>query len=212
MDELYVIKGGIIVRTDTGEEFETMHQIAEHMNWLRGRTSFTARKDNDGNEYVDFVGFYADYYDLAELCELCNCLWDARMNNEFCDKLFEKHMEIKKSKERKHKAPYYWNGRYITDHTARKGFWLEDWVTGRKFYFHIGAHIRHIVGLLNDYTENGRYVAYHGGVGNVIEDTSNNEVYVLGDSKHICELRDWLNHYDYERYGERELPYKRMMM
>ena len=205
---LYEVKNRIIVRTDTGKELKTMKDIAEHMNWLCKHNSYVARKDDDGVEYIDFVGTYADYYHLEELCELINCL----EKDFFCDKQWEKHMKIKKSKERKHKVPkYIWDGRFVSDHTARKGFWLEDWITGKVYYFRVKEHIKAIVGLLNSYNGTERYITYKAKCGYVIKDTGNGEIYILGDSSHICELRDWLNWYDFQLYGERELTYRRMM-
>lgn len=211
---LYEVKKGIIVRTDTGKELKTMKDIAEHMNWLGKHNSYVARKDDDGVEYIDFVGTYADYYDLDELCELINCL----EKDFFCDKQWEKHMKIKKSKERKHKAPFISDGshqeRFIFDHTLRKGFWFEDWLTGKVYYTHIKEHRNAIVGLLNDYTRDGRFITYTD-VGEIIEDTIVGEKYYLMDSSHCCDIRDWLNWYDYSKYGRRKvsaLPYERMIM
>ena len=71
---LYVVKDEVIIRTDTGKKLETMHEIAEHLNWLNKHNSYTAMKDDNGNEYVHFSD-YAHYYDLNELCEICNDLW-----------------------------------------------------------------------------------------------------------------------------------------
>ena len=104
------------------------------------------------------------------------------------------------------------NGRYIKDHTKRKGFWIEDWLTGRKYYLNNQNHIKAVVGLLNDYTSNDRFVSYESKVGDVIEDTNTDDVYVLGDSSHVNKIKKLLNEFDFGLYGERELPYKRVMM
>lgn len=209
---MYKVEDGVIVRTDTGKELRTMHNIAEHMNWLDKSNNYIARKDKNGIEYVAFVGTFAKYYDLDELCELCNCLLKARINHTFCSKKFEKHMRIKEEKERQRPVPYTWDGRYIFEHTARKGFWLEDLLTGKSFYLHINEHISAIVGLLNDYTDEDRFVWYHSKVGNVIRDTVDDETYVLGASRDVGFIRDILNYYDKEKFGERDFPYKHLLM
>lgn len=216
----YVVKDNVIVRTDTGKELHTMKDVAEHLNYLDGRNSYLARMDKDGVEYVDFVGSYADYYDLDELCELCNALFMLKTTKilSYCDKQFEKHMRIKRSKERKHKAPFIKDGsheeRFVFRHTTRKGFWYEDWLTGKAYYTHIKEHRNAIVGLLNDYTEDDRFITYTD-VGEVIEDTVVGEKYFLMSSSDCCDIRDWLNWYDYSQYGRRrvgELPHKQILM
>ena len=202
----YKIIEGTITEVTTGKKLCTMHEIAQHMNGLRKTSRYVARKDNGGREYIDFVGFTAKYYGLREICELLNgCV----MND--LDKIFEKHNENTNNRIGHYTIPYK-VGRFHLDHTTRKGFWLEDWVTGRKYYFHVKEHINAIVGLLNDYTNEGRFTSHDSKCGRVIEDTWINEEYVLGDSHDIGFIRDFLNNHDYLKYGERELPYRRMLM
>ena len=210
---LYEVQNDTIVRTDTGKKLCTMQDIAEHLNWICKHNSYTAMKDKNGEEYVHFSN-YAHYYDLNELCELCNCLWKERItkNLSYCDIQFKKHMENKRKCEKQSPVPYVWDGRYNLEHTIRKGFWFEDWLTGKTFYLRVKEHIDAVVGLLNEYTTENRFVWDHSKVGNVIKDTVDNETYVLGDSRDVGFIRDILNYYDREKYGERELPYKHLLM
>ena len=203
----YEIRNGIIVRTDTGKRFLTMRSIVEQMNYYGSTGRYTVRKDNQGKEYIDWAGFSAKYYDLEEICELMNGVYNRDM-----DIISKKHMENKKKYERKHKVPYTWNGRFVFDSTLRKGFWFEDGVTGKIYYTHIDTHRNAIVKLLNDYTENERYITYYSKAGDVIKDTSNDEIYYLISSKDCCDVRDLLNWYDFQLYGKRELPYRRQLM
>ena len=210
---LYVVKDEAIIRTDTGNKLETMNEIAKHLNWICSHNSYTAMKDKDGNEYVYFSD-YAHYYNLEELCELCNGLWKERTTKclSYGAIKFKKHMENKKKCERQPPVPYTWDGRFNYEHTTRKGFWLEDWVSGKEYYLHIKEHIDAIVGLLNDYTTENRFCWGHSKVGNVIKDTVDDEIYVLGDSRDVGLIRDILNYYDMEKYGKRKLPYRHMLM
>lgn len=203
----YEIRDGIIVRTDTGKRFLSMGSIVEQMNYYGSTGRYTVRKDNQGKEYIDWIGFSAKYYDIEEICELMNGVYDRDM-----DIISKKHMENKKKYERKHKVPYTWNGRFVFDSTLRKGFWFEDGVTGKIYYTHIDAHRNAIVGLLNDYSEDGRYEVQYGKTGYVIKDTGNGEIYHLISSKDCCDVRDLLNWYDSKLYGKRELPYRRQLM
>ena len=188
-----------------------MHEIAEHLNWLGKYNRYTARKDKDGVEYVHYTD-YAKYYCLEELCELCNALWDSRINKGLCAKVFEKHMMNKALKTKPRPVPYVWDGRFNFEHTVRKGFWLEDLLTGKSFYLHIEEHIDAIVRLLNDYTTENRFCWGHSKVGNVIKDNFNDETYVLGDSRDVGFIRNILNYYDYEKYGKRDFPYRHLLM
>ena len=203
---LYEIKDGIIVRTDTGKKFRTMKDMVHQMNHY-GRTSrYTVRKNPNGEEYIKWVGYTAEYYDIEEICELMNAVYDRDIRV-----IFKKHSENTNNRIGHHTMPYK-QGRFVLDHTTRKGFWIEDWLTGRVYYLHIDEHIKAIVGLLNDYTKEGRFSFHDSKCGNVIEDTWTSEEYVLGDSKHIVFIRDFLNNHDYLKYGERDFPYKRMFM
>lgn len=207
MKNIYEIKDGIIVRTDTGKKFPTMKSIVDQLNSCWRTSRYTLRKDNQGKEYIDWTGYSAKYYDLEELCELMN----GAINDDL-DVKWKKHLENTHNRIGHFTRPYR-NGRFYSDHTKKKGFWLEDWLTGKVYYYHIIEHINAIVGLLNDYTSDGRFVTHDSKCGRVIEDTLTKEEYVLGDSKHLCFIRDFLNNHDYLRYGERkELPYKRQLM
>ena len=210
--EPYILKDGMIINTETGKKLRNMVAIGEHINWLDESNKYLGKRDKDGVEYVDEVNTYADYYDLEELCELCNCLWKAKFTKTFCDMKFEKHMKIKAEKERKSPVPYTWGGRFNFEHTTRKGFWIEDWQTGKVYYLHNKKHIEEIVGLLNYLTNENRFHWNNSEVGNVIEDSIGNDRYVLGDSKDIGFIRDILNYFDRERYGERDFPYRHLLM
>lgn len=203
---LYKIEDGVIVRTDTGKKFRRMKDIVEQMNHY-GRTSrYTVRRNPNGEEYIEWVGYTAEYYDIEEICELMNAVYD-RDINVIC----KKHCGNTNNRIGHHTTPYK-QGRFVSDHTTRKGFWIEDWLTGKTYYLHIDEHIKSIVGLLNDYTKEGRFTVHDSECGKVIEDTWISEEYVLGDSKHITFIRDFLNNHDYLKYGERDLQYKRMFM
>ena len=202
----YVIEDGVIVRNDTNKHFRTMKEISDELNRLNKHTSYSPLKDKNGNEYVSLVGFSADYYDVAELCELLNAVKDGDT-----DKKFEKHCKNNGITKGHYTKPYR-QGRFHMDHTLRKGFWLEDWLTGKVLYFDVKEHIGAVVGLLNDYTDGNRYTWHDSNVGNVIEDKTSNETFVLGDSKDIGKIRDLLNDFDFELYGERVLPYKHLLM
>ena len=43
------------------------------------------------------------------------------------------------------------DGRYFADHTARKGFWIEDKATDKRYYFNDSDGIGKIRDLLNEY-------------------------------------------------------------
>jgi hypothetical protein len=125
---------------------------------------------------------------------------------------FKKHMENKKKCEKQAPVPYTWDGRFNFEHTSRNGFWIEDWQTGKVYYIHNKKHIDVIVELLNDLTSKDRFNWHNSEVGNVIEDTVDDERYVLGDSKDIGFIRDILNYFDIERYGKRDFPYRHLLM
>ena len=199
----YIIKDGIIVRTDTGKRFLTMISIVEQINYYGRTNRYTVMKDRQGNEYIEWIGFNAKYYDLEEICELMNAIYNGDL-----DKKYEKHLTNTHNRIGHYTRPYF-DGRYYLDSTMRKGFWLEDWITGRTYYFHIRQHIEAIVGLLNDYTKEGRFTTDY----KFIYDNWINEKYFLGDSKALCYIRDFLNNHDYLKYGERkELPHRRQLM
>ena len=43
------------------------------------------------------------------------------------------------------------DGRYFADHTARKGFWIEDKATDKRYYFNDSNNIGKVRDLLNEY-------------------------------------------------------------
>lgn len=43
------------------------------------------------------------------------------------------------------------DGRYFADHTSRKGFWIEDKATDKKYYFNDSNDIGKVRDLLNEY-------------------------------------------------------------
>ena len=208
----YEIIDGIIVKTSTQKKLRNMSAIAEHMNYLDESNNYLGKTDKDGVEYVDEVNTYAEYYNLEELCKLCNCLFRAKITKTFCDMKFEKHMKIKEAKQKKSPVPFVWDGRFYFGHTTRKGFWIEDWQTGKEYYLHIQEHISAIVGLLNDLTSDGRFSWCNSEVGNVIDDTIDNERYVLGDSRDVGFIRDILNYFDRQKYGKRNFPFEHLLM
>lgn len=205
-EKLYKInEEGIIVRIDTGKTFPRLKDVVEQISYYGKTSRYVVRKDSKG-EYIEWVGFTAKYYDLEEICELMNAIYYHDV-----DKIAEKH-RINNNRRIGHYTKPYFQGRFHFDHTTKKGFWLEDWLIGKVYYFHNKKHIKEIVKLLNNYTKNERFTTHDSKCGQVIEDTLINEEYVLGDSHDIGFIRDFLNNQDYLKYGERkELPYAHML-
>lgn len=104
------------------------------------------------------------------------------------------------------------DGRFGLDHTTRKGFWLEDFSNGDKYYFDNKTDIMRVVGLLNSFTSKDRFFNHDSNVGMVIEDLESNETFVLGDSSHLGKIKRLLNERDYVLNGKRTFAYRRTLM
>ena len=105
------------------------------------------------------------------------------------------------------------DGRFNLDHTTRKGFWLEDFSNGDRYYFDNETDIRLVVGLLNNYTSDGRFFNYYRErYGRFIEDSVTGDKFNLGDSSHLAKLERLLNQRDYDLNGKRTFAYRRLLL
>lgn len=110
------------------------------------------------------------------------------------------------------------SGRFVADHTTRKGAWIEDWMTGKKYYIDDDENVEQLLEILNDFDNqlNGndnRFVLYYVEKrGRFVQDRLTGREYNIGISTSVCVLRDYLNQYDYKINGKRDLKYDRLVM
>ena len=110
------------------------------------------------------------------------------------------------------------NNRFVADHTTRKGSWIEDWMTGKKYLIDNDDDVGELLEMLNGFDSelNGndsRFVLYFVEKrGRFVQDRLTGREYNLGISTSVCVLRDFLNEYDYMVNGKRDLKYHRLVM
>ena len=108
--------------------------------------------------------------------------------------------------------------RFIADHTTRKGFWIEDWMTSKIYSIDSDKDIEKLLKILNEFDNqvNGnkdRFALYSiDKKGRFLQDKLTGRNYNLGISTTVNIIRDYLNEYDYQIYGRRDLKYARIVM
>ena len=92
--------------------------------------------------------------------------------------------------------------RFVADHTTRKGSWIEDWMTGKKYLIDVDEDISELLDMLNEFDNqlnrnDSRFVLYYVEKrGRFVQDRLTGREYNLGISTSVCVLRDYLNEYD----------------
>lgn len=110
------------------------------------------------------------------------------------------------------------SNRFVADHTTRKGSWIEDFKTGKKYHIDNQKELGELLDLLNEFDKKLNnndirfYTWYAKGYGIFIGDKSTGREYNLGISTSIVILKNFLNEYDYLLNEKSDLPYSRVMM
>lgn len=99
----------------------------------------------------------SDKVTVKELIEILNgfdedTIVEFEFNKERCP-LTEHFIEDNKLvfREKYRNIKHHIDGRYFVDHTARKGFWIEDKATGKTYHFTNSKDIGKVRDILNEY-------------------------------------------------------------